>query len=128
MAKSELLTGIKKYFFKAVGIIPVNRNIKDQSVIPTCVIHLNNEEAIGIFPEGTINRTNKKIMPFKKGAIVLAQKSKSYIIPFAINGKYKKGKLKIIYGFPYIPQSGDIIKETKVLENKVIELIKNIGD
>ena len=44
VAKDELMKGIKKYFFKAVGIIPVNRRIHDKSVIPTCVDLLNKEE------------------------------------------------------------------------------------
>ena len=70
VAKDELMKGIKKYFFKAVGIIPVNRRIHDKSVIPTCVDLLNKEELIGIFPEGTINRTNDLIMPFKNSTTI----------------------------------------------------------
>lgn len=128
VAKDELMKGIKKPFFKAIGIIPVNRRIHDKSVIPSCIKYLNKEELIAIFPEGTINRTKDIIMPFKKGAAAISIRSNSKIVPFAINGKYKKGKLRIIFGEAYYPQTDDIEKETQVLEEKVIELIKKASD
>lgn len=128
VAKNELMKGPKKLIFKGLGIIPVNRKIHDKSVIPTCCKYLENESLIGIFPEGTINRTKDKIMPFKKGAVVMAIKTKTPIIPFAINGIYKRGKLKIIIGKKYIPKSDDVIKEIELLEKKVIKLIDEIGE
>lgn len=127
VAKDELLKGIKKVFFKGLGIIPVNRRIKDKSVIPACVNLLNQDKLIGIFPEGTINRTKEVIMPFKKGAIIMAKKSKSPIVNFAINGNYQKGKLKIIFSKPYYVKD-DVLDEVKKLEENTIELIKDLGD
>lgn len=125
VAKDELFKGIKKYFFKSLGLIPVNRRIHDKTVIPTCVNLLNEDNIVGIFPEGTINKTKNIIMPFKKGAVVMSNRGVSPIIPFAINGKYEKNKLKIIYGKPYYP-SNDIEKEIIILENKVKELLKKV--
>ena len=118
IAKDELVKGIKKYFFKA--------KIHDKSVIPKAVEILNNKEIIGIFPEGTINRTDNDIIPFKKGAIKMSLESKSYIIPFAINGIYEKNKISVIFGEKYYPKTNDIEKETKELENKVKELLKKV--
>ena len=83
---------------------------------------------MGIFPEGTINRTKDIIMPFKKGAVVMAIKTNSPIVPFAINGKYKKNELKIIFGKPYYPKTEDAEKEIEILEDKVIDLIKRLGE
>ena len=79
---------------------------------------------VGIFPEGTINRTDDIIMPFKKGAVRMSLENNCKILPFAINGKYKRGKLKIKFGDAYFPETNDIEKETKILEQKVIKLIK----
>lgn len=124
VAKDSLAKGIAGFFIKQMGIIPVNRKIHDKSVIPSCVRYLNKEAIMGIFPEGTINRTKDIIMPFKKGAVVMAIKTKSPIIPFAITGKYKKGKIKITFGEQYYPETADAVKEIKVLEDKVIELLK----
>ncbi len=128
VAKMELTSGIKGPFFKQLGLIPVNRKIHDKSVIPACLKCLEDEDLIGIFPEGTINRTDDVILPFKKGVIVMAIRSNSKIIPFAINGNYKKSKLKIIVGKPYFPKTDDVEKEIKVLEKKVISLLERIGD
>ncbi|MDD2505525.1 MAG: lysophospholipid acyltransferase family protein [Bacilli bacterium] len=126
IAKDELFKGIGKWFFKSCGFVPVNRRVKDKTVIPEALKLLNNESLIGIFPEGTVNRTNDVIMPFKKGAVKMAIESKSPIIPFAIVGKYTKFKrnIKIIFGELYYPKSKEIEKETKILEKKVKNIIK----
>ena len=129
VAKSELFKGPGKYLFKGLGAIPVNRKIKDESVIPACVELLKNESLVGIMPEGTINRTEEVLMPFKTGAVRMAIESNSPIIPFAIIGEttsnygaFKKG-VKMIFGELYYPESNDVIHETKILESKVYDLI-----
>ena len=126
VAKEELFKGIGKFFFNGLGAIPVNRKIKDQSVVPACVNVLNQEGLVGIMPEGTINRTDDIIMPFKPGAIRMAIESNSPIIPFAILGEYKtfKKSVKMVFGDLYYLETNDVEKETKILEDKVIELIK----
>ena len=130
VAKDELFKGLGKFFFKGIGAIPVNRNSKDNNVVPACVNVLKKECLLGIAPEGTINRTEDIIMPFKTGAVRMSLESNSPIIPFAIIGEitenyksFKKG-VKLAFGKPYHPKTTDVVKETKVLENKVIELIK----
>lgn len=125
VAKDELMQGFKGIFFKAMGIIPVNRKIRDLSVIPACTKYLEKEAIIVIFPEGTINKTDNLIMPFKKGAAQMAIDTGSPIVPFAITGTYHKNKIQIKFGKLYYPQSNDAIKETKILESKVIKLLKD---
>lgn len=126
VAKDELFKGIKKYLFKALGLIPVNRKIHDKSVIPTCVNLLNKDNIVAIFPEGTINKINNEILPFKKGAVVISSRADAPIVPFAINGNYKYGKLKLEFGKPYYVKS-DIEYENKILEDKVIKLRKKVN-
>lgn len=125
IAKDELFKGIGKYFFKACGFVPVNRQIKDTTVVPAGIKLLENESLIGIFPEGTINKTKDLIMPFKKGAVKMAIEGESPIVPFAIIGEYEKYKknVKIIFGDLYYPESSDINKENQILENKVKNII-----
>lgn len=48
------------------GIIPVDRKIHDATVMPAVNKILSEGGMVGIFPEGTINRTDDIIMPFKK--------------------------------------------------------------
>lgn len=130
IAKDELVKGKAKFFFTRIGLIPVNRRIKDNSVVPAAVKVLNNNHLIGIFPEGTINKTKDIIMPFKTGVIRMAIESGSPIIPFAIVGKYTKYKknVKIVFGDKYHPKTKNIEEEIKILETKVKNLIKKYGE
>lgn len=120
LAKIELIKGFFGFFFKNLGIIPVDRSIKDTSVMPKAEEYLNNDKVIGIFPEGTINRTEDKTMPFKTGAVRMAYNTNTKIIPFVIMGKYKlfKGPT-VVFGESFIP-NGDFKKETERLR-KIIE-------
>ena len=124
--KIELFnTKIKNSFFTSMGCIPVDRKKKNNGSILEGVKVLNEEKVVGIFPEGTYNRTDKIIMPFKYGAVAMAQKTNKAIIPFAIVGKYQIfGKsVKIIFGEPYKLKE-DLETENHKLEQKVISLIK----
>ncbi len=89
LAKDELMKGPLKIIFKGLGIIPVNRRTKDRAALQTAIETLNDEKVIGIFPEGTINRTDDIIMPFKFGAVKMSRDAKANIVPFVISGKYK---------------------------------------
>lgn len=128
LAKKELNKGIiTTWFFKNVGIIPVDRSKKNPEVIKEACDYLNNKEIIGIFPEGTINKTKDIIMPFKYGAVKMAKETNSMILPFAISGKYKlfRKSVKIIFGTPY-KVTGSLEEEKKKLEKEVIKLLKEI--
>ena len=50
---------------------------------------LKEEKSIGIFPEGTRNKTDQLLLPLRKGTTLLAKKTNAKIIPFAITGKYR---------------------------------------
>ena len=89
LAKDELMKGPLKIIFKGLGIIPVNRRTKDKAAFESAIATLNEEKLIGIFPEGTINRTDDIIMPFKFGAVKMSRDANTNIVPFVITGKYK---------------------------------------
>ena len=50
------IKGIKKLLFSNLGLIPVNRKIKDHNVLEHAYNYLNNDKVIGIFPEGTFGK------------------------------------------------------------------------
>ena len=95
LAKDELMRGPLKLIFGSLGIIPVNRRQKDKAALETAEAMLRDEKFIGIFPEGTINRTDDIIMPFKFGAVKMARDTETPIIPFVITGKYKPFKRNV---------------------------------
>lgn len=95
LAKDELMRGPLKLIFGSLGIIPVNRRQKDKAALETAEAMLRDEKLIGIFPEGTINRTDDIIMPFKFGAVKMARDTETPVIPFVITGKYKPFKRNV---------------------------------
>lgn len=120
LAKKELVEGKFKWIFKNMGIIPVNRKQKDSNALNTAIDVLKDNKVIGIFPEGTINRTEDVTMPFKFGAVKMCMETKSTMIPFVITGKYRPFRrgLRIEFFKPY-KLKGDIEKENEKLRHTV---------
>ena len=117
LAKDSLTKGILGPIFKAMGIIPVNRSIHDKGALKSAINTLQEDKVIGIFPEGTINRTDDIIMPFKIGAVKMAKETDSQIIPFIITGQYKPFKKSVTIEFlkPIKIKSDNLTKENEHL-------------
>ncbi len=130
LAKDELMKGPLKYLFKGLGIIPVNRRQKDKAALETAEMMLRDEKLIGIFPEGTINRTDDIIMPFKFGAVKMARDTDTPIVPFVISGKYKPFERNVkIRFFEPITVGEDLEEANNKLMNIVAtELAKEKGE
>ncbi len=131
MAKREYFDNKKvAWFFKGTGCISVDRSKKDPVAKQKALDILNDGGAIGIFPEGTRNRTEMLLQPFKFGAVSMAQKTDAYIVPFAITGKYKfRGDLKVTFGKPFKVGKMDLEKANDKLYKQVEKLLKqNLKD
>jgi 1-acyl-sn-glycerol-3-phosphate acyltransferase len=103
LAKKEYFEGKLAWFFKAVGCIPVNRQNKDSDAVNSAIKILNQNGAIGIFPEGTRNKTKQFLLPFKYGAVSIAKKTNATIVPFGLTGDYKfrSKNLMARFGTPF---------------------------
>ena len=104
MAKKEYFEGKLAWFFKITGCISVDRNTHDGKAKNIAIKVLKNGGAIGLFPEGTRNKTNNKLLlDFKYGTVSMANKTNSIIIPYAITGDYKfrSKNLMIRFGTPF---------------------------
>ena len=89
LAKQELFKGKAHIIAWGMGAIPVNRQIHDHGALDNAIEALKRGLCIGIFPEGTINRTDDVIMPFKIGAVKMAKETNATLVPFVITGEYK---------------------------------------
>lgn len=90
LVKKELYKSkIGAWFFGNSGTIPVDRSKKNPDAMKNAKDCLYNNKVIAIFPEGTINRSENNLLPFKYGATKLSIDTKSVIVPFVISGKYK---------------------------------------
>ncbi len=105
MAKKEYFDSFKtRWFFKMVGCISVDRENHEEAkkAKEKAISILKKGGAIGIFPEGTRNKTDAFLLPFKYGAVSMAKKADATIVPFAVTGKYEKGgNLMVRFGEPF---------------------------
>ena len=122
LAKKELHDHFYGFFFKSMATIPVDRYGDTSRAKKESIEALNMDDAIVVFPEGTINKSKDVIMPFKKGAVSFASKTNSKIVPFTIKGKYKLFRKSVTIKFlKPITISDDIIKENEKLMNIIKE-------
>ncbi len=126
MAKKEYFDGKVAWFFKLAGCIPVDRSKKDTNATNRALEVLRHGGAIGIFPEGTRNKKKDVLLlDLKFGAVSMAQKTDSYIIPVAVTGEYKfrSKNLMIRYGKPF-KVGDDLAKANERLRKELEKLIK----
>lgn len=124
MAKKELFSGIFGWFFKLVGCISVDRGHDNTLAKNEAIKVLEEGKVLGIFPEGTRNKTNDILLPFKYGAVSMSKKTNAYIVPFAITGKYKlfNNDLTIKFGKAFIASS-DLDEANNLLSDRIKWLI-----
>lgn len=98
LAKKELYGNpIMKWYMLKVGNIPVDRQSKsDIASIRACIKALEEEEGLGIFPQGT--RGGSEVMG---GVALIALKGKAPIMPVYVE---KKGKWIVRFGELIEPQ------------------------
>ena len=126
MAKESLFKGIHGLIFKGMGLIKVYRTKKIPVAVLEAVEILKSNGTIGIFPEGTRNRTEDELLRFKSGAVRMAKEANSKIVPFAIKGEYKlfKKKLIIEFGKPLDVSEMEIEKANEILREEVLNLLR----
>lgn len=129
MAKKELFNSPIGWFFKVVGCIPVDRGHDNTDSKEAALEVLREGEVLGIFPEGTRNKSLNGLLPFKYGAVSMSNKSGALIVPFAITGKYRlfNNKLTVRFGEGFVA-SDDLERANKRLVSEIEELIaENTG-
>lgn len=126
MAKKEYFDGALAPFFRLVGCIPVDRSRKDSSSAKSALKVLRKDGAIGIFPEGTRNKTENFMLPFKPGTVRMADKTDAYIVPFGLTGDYKfrSKNLTVRYGEPFKVGDMSIEEANQKLHDEVERLMR----
>ena len=124
MAKKEYFDGKFRWFFKMMGCISVNRSIHDDNAKEEALNVLRDGKALGIFPEGTRNKTDAFLLPFKFGCVSMAKKTDSYIVPFAVTGEYKFRSKNLVYriGKPFKVGNMELVDANKRLEKAIGDL------
>ena len=126
LAKKDLHDGKFGWFFRAIGTIPVDTHAAhNKDALNSAIEYLNEDNLINLSPEGTRNRTKEILLPFKYGAVVMAKRTNSKIIPYSITGDYKfrSKNLKIFFGEPLDISKLSIEEANKLLYKKIKKLI-----
>ncbi len=101
MSKTENFpNGVARWFMTHMNAFPVERGKADRKAIDYSIELLEKGLILGIFPEGTRSATGEFGEP-KNGAVYLALKTKSDIVPTALiyeEGQKKHPKATIRYG------------------------------
>lgn len=125
IAKKELHDGKWGFIFKAAGTIPVDRSKKNPNARIKAEEALNQDKIVGIFPEGTTKKPKGVLLPFKYGAVSIASKTNSKIVPFAIIGEYKLfSKIKIVFDKPIDISKLELEEANSLLRKKIENLRK----
>jgi len=132
MAKKEYFEGKTAWFFKSSGCISVDRGNKENAkiAINTATNLLKDGYAVGIFPEGTRNKTEDLLLPFKIGAVKMAKETDATIVPFAITGKYKfwNNNLKVTFLKPFKVNNMTLEYANKRLRNMMLKELKKYNN
>lgn len=126
LAKKDLHDGKFGWFFRTIGTIPVDLKEKhNKQALETAVEYLNKGELINVSPEAKRNYTKEILLPFKVGAVVMAQRTNCKIVPYSITGDYKfrSKNLKITFGKPLDVSKMTVEEANEVLYEKVKELL-----
>ncbi len=130
LAKKDLHDGIFGWFFRAIGSIPVDlRAAKNPRALQTAIEYLKEGKAINVSPEAKRNYTEEILLPFKFGAVVMAQRTNCPIVPYSITGDYKfrSRNLTITFGEPLDVSEMTAEEANELLYNTVKELLLHAG-
>lgn len=126
MAKEELFRGLHGILFKKIGLIKVYRGRSNPNAVIEAENILNNGGTIGIFPEGTRNKGTEELLKFRHGAVAIAKKTKTPILPFAIKNKYKIFRKSVVleFGKPIDVSNMETEEANEYLKNEVLNLLR----
>lgn len=124
LAKKEIFKNkLVSAIVKSYGGIPIDRDNPDMASLINAIRVLKDGHKLVLFPEGTRNKTGTtELQPIKGGAMVLAVKAKSKIVPVMMDKKLKIfRRTNIIVGKPF---ELDEFYGVKLTDEKISEMEK----
>ncbi len=97
------------------------RDGNDIRTLLDCFKCLKNGEKIAVFPEGTRNKENEELLPFRHGAAAMAIKAKAPVLPMVIYNRPKMFRCTHIL-------VGDPIELTEYYDRKLTQTDYNEAD
>jgi len=124
------------FIWKAVKPIALDLSGSDLSKFKQIVQVLKEGEIVGIFPEGSLQRTERTLKPLQPGIAMIALRSDAWIVPVWIDGTSRKqhmlwhffypSRCMISYGKPFKPDPSQSHEQiTDELRKRMLELANN---
>ncbi|MBO4878160.1 MAG: 1-acyl-sn-glycerol-3-phosphate acyltransferase [Ruminococcus sp.] len=127
LAKKALHDAWYGFLFRSAGTIPVDLHAKhNPAALEAAVEALRRGELVNVSPEAKRNYTDELLLPFKYGAAVMAARTGSVIVPYAIAGDYSlrpKHRLTVIFGRP-VEAGSDPDDTNRRLYNEIASLLR----
>ena len=86
MMATDMMVPLLRPLWRAIQIIPVNREAPDSRSARTAIDALRRGDTVGVFPEGGINRQGDQLRPFMPGIGVIAAKARATVVPVYVAG------------------------------------------
>lgn len=125
LLKKELKGTLSGKILSRIGAVYVDRSsrISGKKAQNALIKTVLNGGSILIFPEGTRNKTEQPLLPFRYGALHIAQVTGAPLVSMGLK-KVKKGRYKIKVAAPMYIDKGDILEPnmTKV-QQTVLDML-----
>lgn len=124
LTKRELEETKLNGYLRKMGFIFLDRESeKSGKIVRNGMINtLLNGGSVCLFPEGTRNKEKQGLLPFKLGAVYMAQVTGLPIIPFVINRAGKERQIIILDEF-YVAEKDDLVKKNEELRKQMLEVL-----
>ncbi len=131
IAKVELFKNpFLNWLFRKLHAFPVNRGKADIRAVREALARLKNGNVLGVFPEGTRNKGDSRVLgKMHGGAALFAIKGQVPIVPVLILGPYEFRKtLKVAVGNPLIvgPGTGKVSRDIEHGSQQVTEALNEL--
>ena len=92
MAREYLELPMLGWFFRTIGVIPVERSGRDLASTRAAMRALADGRVLGLFPEGRISTTGQ-LLTFQTGLAMLARKTQAPIYPAYLDGTQRNKEM-----------------------------------
>ncbi len=128
IAKRELFNPVLGPIIRFMNAHPIDRSAGARGALLTALNLLKDGRAILIFPEGTRNRTDRPLLPLRRGILWLSYrpeiKERVKVVPAWICGRV--GDFKVAFGRPISPKEVEEGEFLEHLSERMLELREKI--
>lgn len=85
MMSAEMMVPALGWLWRRLRIIPVTFDSRDASALKAAIAHVHSGGALGIFPEGAIERPPRQLRPFSGGLRLILARTRAPVLVAAID-------------------------------------------